>query len=160
MCSIVWKIHCWTTVSTHSLKVAALCNKPIKCVHFKDSKARHIFACIAGTSRHLGEWSRSESKQASTTGPRSEVGNVSGNRCESDCRSRGREFDPRSRPGPILLWKLIMKQFIRSFSSLPLKHSKRIVVSYKWKYVHKVLVNCLFKLAQEKVWLGEVTVLP
>ena len=31
------------------------------------------------------------------TGPRSTVGNVSGNRCESDCRSRGREFDP----GPV-----------------------------------------------------------
>ena len=26
--------------------------------------------------------------------------------------------------------------------------------SYKQKYVHKVLVNHLFKLAQEKVWLG------
>ena len=36
------------------------------------------------------------------------------------------------------------------FSSFPLNHSKRIVVSYKRKYVHKVLVNCLFKLAQEK----------
>ena len=32
-------------------------------------------------------------------------------------------------------------------------HSRR-VVSYKRKYVHEVLVNCLFKLAQEKVWLG------
>ena len=31
------------------------------------------------------------------TGPRSAVGNVSGNRCESDCRSRGRKFDP----GPV-----------------------------------------------------------
>ena len=28
------------------------------------------------------------------TGPRSAVGNVSGHRYESDCRSRGREFDP------------------------------------------------------------------
>ena len=28
------------------------------------------------------------------TGPRSAVGNVSGNRWESDCRSRGRELDP------------------------------------------------------------------
>ena len=27
-------------------------------------------------------------------GPRSTVGNVSGKRCESDCRSRGRKFDP------------------------------------------------------------------
>ena len=27
---------------------------------------------------------------------------------------------------------------------------RRIVVSYKGKYVHEVLVNCLFKLAQEK----------
>ena len=32
------------------------------------------------------------------TGPRSAVGNVSGNRCESDCRSRGREFDPAPVP--------------------------------------------------------------
>ena len=31
------------------------------------------------------------------TGPRSAVGNVSGNRYESDCRSRGREFDPGCR---------------------------------------------------------------
>ena len=28
------------------------------------------------------------------TGPRSAVGNVSGYRCVSDCRSRGREFNP------------------------------------------------------------------
>ena len=31
------------------------------------------------------------------TGPRSADGNVSGYRCVSDCRSRGREFDP----GPV-----------------------------------------------------------
>ena len=31
------------------------------------------------------------------TGPRSAVGNLSGYRCVSDCRSRGREFDP----GPV-----------------------------------------------------------
>ena len=31
------------------------------------------------------------------TEPRSAVGNVSGYRCVSDCRSRGREFDP----GPV-----------------------------------------------------------
>ena len=33
----------------------------------------------------------------SVTGPHSAVGNVSGYRCVSDCRSRGREFDP----GPV-----------------------------------------------------------
>ena len=37
---------------------------------------------------------------------------------------------------------------------------KRAVVSYKRKYVHEVLFNCLFKLAKEKVWLGELTVPP
>ena len=31
------------------------------------------------------------------TGPRSAVGNMSDYRCMSDCRSRGREFDP----GPV-----------------------------------------------------------
>ena len=42
----------------------------------------------------------------------------------------------------------------------PLNHSRRVVVSYMRKYLHEVLVNCLLKLAQEKVWLGELTVPP
>ena len=37
---------------------------------------------------------------------------------------------------------------------------KKVVVSYKRKYLHKVLVNCLLKLAQVKVWLVELTVPP
>ena len=41
---------------------------------------------------------------------------------------------------------------------LPLIHSRRVVVSYKRKYVHELLVNRLFKPAQEKVCLGELTV--
>ena len=31
------------------------------------------------------------------------------------------------------------------------------MVSYKRKYVHEVLVNCLFKLAQEKVCMVRLT---
>ena len=34
--------------------------------------------------------------------------------------------------------------------------SRRVVVSYKRNYVHKVLVNRLVKLSQKKVWLGEL----
>ena len=34
------------------------------------------------------------------------------------------------------------------------------VASYKRKFVLEVLVNCLFKLVQENVWLGELTVPP
>ena len=33
---------------------------------------------------------------------------------------------------------------------LPSPDSRRVIVSYKRKYVHEVLVNCLVKLAQEK----------
>ena len=33
-----------------------------------------------------------------------------------------------------------MKQFLQSFSSLPLIHSRRVVVNYKRKYVHGLLV--------------------
>ena len=43
-----------------------------------------------------------------------------------------------------------MKLFLRSFSSLPLIYSRRVVVSYKRKYVHELLVNGLFKHVQEK----------
>ena len=38
--------------------------------------------------------------------------------------------------------------------------SRRVVVSYKQKYVHQLLVNSLFKPALEKVCLGELTILP
>ena len=56
---------------------------------------------------------------------------------------------------------VLTKKLVRGFCHLSFhKHSRRVVVSYKQKYVHEVLVNCLFKLAQEKVWLGELTVLP
>ena len=41
---------------------------------------------------------------------------------------------------------------------LLLIYSRRVVVSYKRKYVHKLLVNRLLKPAQEKVWLSELTV--
>ena len=36
--------------------------------------------------------------------------------------------------------------------------SRGVVVSYTRKYVHEVLVSCLFQLAQEKVWLGELII--
>ena len=35
---------------------------------------------------------------------------------------------------------------------------KKVVVSYKRKYVNELLVISLFKPAQEKVWLGELTI--
>ena len=50
--------------------------------------------------------------------------------------------------------------FLWAFSSLPLIHSRRVVVCYKRKYVHGLLVNRLFKPAHEKVWLGEQTIPP
>ena len=53
-----------------------------------------------------------------------------------DCRSRGSEID---------------NEVISSAILLPFPDSCRAVVSYKRKYVHKVLVNNLVKLAQEKV---------
>ena len=43
-----------------------------------------------------------------------------------------------------------MKNDLRSFFSLPLNNSRRVVVSFEQKYVHEVLVNCLLKLAQEE----------
>ena len=47
-----------------------------------------------------------------------------------------------------------MQYFLRAFSSLPLNQELRVVVSYKGKYMHKVhviLVYRLAQLAQEKV---------
>ena len=44
-------------------------------------------------------------------------------------------------------------------SSIPLIHSRRVAVSYKRNYVPELLVNRLFKPAQEKVWLDGLTVM-
>ena len=43
-----------------------------------------------------------------------------------------------------------MKLFLRSCSSLLLIHSRKVAVSYKRKYVHELLVNCLFKPAHDR----------
>ena len=48
--------------------------------------------------------------------------------------------------------------FMDNFYDHSSSADSRRVVSYKRKYVHEVLVNFLVKLAQEKVWLGELTV--
>ena len=43
-------------------------------------------------------------------------------------------------------------------SMAPLIQEGFLSINCKQKYVHEVLVNGLVKLAQEKVWLGELTV--
>ena len=87
----------------------------------------------------------------------SAVGDVSGYRCLSDCRSRGHEFYPG--PVPYFCEDWSWNNFYMQSPYHWMNHSRRVVVSYERKYVHEVLVNCLFKLAQEKVWLGELTVI-
>ena len=45
-----------------------------------------------------------------------------------------------------------------STANLSISTDTKRVVSCKQKYVHKALVNGFVKHAQEKVWLGELTV--
>ena len=97
-------------------------------------------------SKLVGDFAWTQKRDA---GPRSAVGNVSGNRCEPDCRSRGCE-----------IYLGLVRYFREDWSWNNLQghspnHSRRVVVRYKRKYVHEELVNCLFKLAQEKKRLGD-----
>ena len=62
---------------------------------------------------------------------------------ESACRSRGRKFDP----GPVPYFHGNYNFYGHSPPSVV---SRRVVVSYKRKYVQKILVNCIVKLAKEK----------
>ena len=77
---------------------------------------------------------------------RSVVGSLSGCRYVSDCKSWGREFDH----GPVPYFRGIGHEIISTAIFLPSVDSRRVVVSYKRKYVHIVLVNRLVKLVQEK----------
>ena len=59
--------------------------------------------------------------------------------------------------GNILLWRLIMKYFLWSFSPAD---SRKAGVSFWRKNVHKYWSTTLrIKPAQDKVWLGKLTVL-
>ena len=82
------------------------------------------------------------------TGPRSTAGSM------SDCNSRGHNLIP----APSHTFPEIDHEIIFTAILLPSADSRRVVVSYKQKYVHKVLVYHLVKLARGKVWLGELTV--
>ena len=66
---------------------------------------------------------------------------------ESDCSSRGRKFDPS------LVQYFVEIDHENDFcgKSPPYAYSRRVVVSYKQKNVHIVLINHLVKLAQKKV---------
>ena len=51
-----------------------------------------------------------------------------------------------------------MRKMARHVISQLLYLQMIMLIVYKRKYVHELLVNRLFKPAQEKVWLGELTV--
>ena len=80
------------------------------------------------------------------TRPGSAVGNMSGCRYLSDC-SPGVASSIRARSH---IFVEIDHEMISTVILLPSADSRRVVVSYKHRYVHEVLVNCLVKLAQEK----------
>ena len=70
------------------------------------------------------------------TGLHSPFNNVSDCRDVADCISRGGQLDP----GPVPFME-IDHELIFSMAILPSANSRRVVVSHKRKYVHKVLVN-------------------
>ena len=79
------------------------------------------------------------------TGPCIAVGDL------SDCRSWGPEFDTGQVSYIVRDLEIISMAIL-----LPSADSRRVIVS--WKLKHEVLVNRLVKLAQDKLWLGELTV--
>ena len=80
------------------------------------------------------------------------IGNMSGNRCEGVASS----IPALSHTFVEIDYEIISTVFL-----LPSAESfKKDCCQLQAKYVHNLLVNCMFKLAQEQVWLVELTVLP
>ena len=129
-------------------------------VWFKHKNIVFIYSLsVPKGCQNLGRLNRKLSEVltlSNTAGPRSAVGNVSGYRCVSDCRSRGREFDP----GPVPYfrgdwsWNYFyghsppFRWFIQE--GLLSVTSESMCTNY-W-------LTAWSKPAQEKVWLGELTV--
>ena len=74
------------------------------------------------------------------------VGNVSGNRCESDCRSRGREFDP---------WSHTLVEIDHTLVEIDHEIISTVILLPSAESFKK---GC-YQL-QAKVWLGELTAPP
>ena len=85
------------------------------------------------------------------TGPRSAVGNVSGYRCVSDCRSRGREFD--SGPIPYFRGDWSWNNF---YGHSPPFHW--FIQEGLLSVTSESMCTNYWLTAQEKVWLSELTV--
>ena len=87
------------------------------------------------------------------TGPHSAVSNVSCYRCMSDCRSRSRKFDPS--PVPYFRGDWSWNNFYRHSPPFCLIIQEGLLsVTSESMYLNN------FKLAQEKMWIGELTVPP
>ena len=82
------------------------------------------------------------------TGPRSAVGNVSGYRCVSDCRSRGREFDPG--PVPYFRGDWSWNNFYGHSPPFRWFIQEGLLSVTRESMCTKLLVNRLLKPAQEK----------
>ena len=94
--------------------------------------------------------------QISSAGPRSAVGNVSGYRCVSDCRSRGREFDP----GPVPYFRGDWSWNDFYGHSPPFRwfiQEGLLSVTSESMCTNNWLTACS-SLPRKKVWLGELTV--
>ena len=95
-----------------------------------------------------------------STGPRSAVGNVSGHRCATDACLTADPGVASSIPARSHTFVEIVEIDHEIISTVILLPSAESFKKGCCQYVHEVQVNCLFKLAQEKVWLGELTVPP
>ena len=90
------------------------------------------------------------------TGPRSAVGNVSGYKCVSDCRSRGREFDP----GPVPYFRGDWSWNNFYGHSPPFRwfiQEGLLSVTSESMCTNYWLTACSI-LPRKKVWLSELTV--
>ena len=92
----------------------------------------------------------------SYTWPRSAVGNVSGNRCESDCRSRGHKFD--SGPVPYFRGDWSWNNFYGRSPCWIIQEGLLSVTSESM--CTKYWLTACSSLPRKKVWLGELAVTP
>ena len=92
------------------------------------------------------------------TGLRSAVGNVSGYRCESDCKFRGREFDPG--PVPYFLGDWSWNNFYGHSPPFRWIIQEGLLPVTSERMCTKYWLTACSSLPRIKVWIGELTVLP
>ena len=131
--------------------------------HLSSKKLESLAQNRNGTSQgnistKIPRWMTTHLNNCTASNDQSSVGNVSGYRCVSECRSRDRDFDPG--PVPYFCGDWSWNNFYSHSPAFGWIIQEGLLSATSKSMCTKYWLNVCSSLSRKKVWLGELTVQP